>query len=44
MHACRRKRSDGGRFVTKPDDPAHGSIMVNSPSNIELANQGRTEG
>ena len=43
MHACRRKRSDGGRFVTKPDDP-RGSMIAPDSSNIELANQSRTEG
>ncbi|XP_028391401.1 nuclear transcription factor Y subunit A-4-like [Dendronephthya gigantea] len=43
MHACRRKRSDGGRFVTKPGDLLNMSGLHNDPSTIDLTNQNRTE-
>ncbi|CAB3991000.1 Nuclear transcription factor Y subunit alpha [Paramuricea clavata] len=43
MHACRRRRSGGGRFVTKPGD-LNMPTMANDASSIELGNQNRTEG
>jgi hypothetical protein len=43
MHACRRRRSGGGRFVTKPGE-LNMPTMANHASIIELGNQNRTEG
>ena len=44
MHACRRQRSGGGRFVTKPEDQIGGPTTANDGTTIDLTNQNRSEG